>query len=65
MEREGGKVVGWDKVEDFFVTLDRIMVRVGWDVGVGRCCVCVGVECGSGGLVYFLFHSCSFRYDCV
>ena len=29
MEGEGGKIVVWDKVEDFFVALDRALVGVG------------------------------------
>ena len=29
VEGEGGKVVVWDKVEDFFVALDRALVGVG------------------------------------
>ena len=34
VEGEGGKVFVWDRVEDFFVALDRVLVGVGERIGV-------------------------------
>ena len=60
MEGKGSKLVVRDKVEDFFVALDRIMVGMGEDTRVGSCFVSKCITWGPGGLAARLFLSFSF-----
>ena len=55
VEREGGKEVVRDRVEDFFVALDRALVGVGYNVGLWRGAVGVCVAMCTGAGVWFLF----------